>query len=287
MARPNPEGMNVSILKTMMQGLAAAAMALTLGQAAVAQSTVDEIRERGVLRVAGIPTEAPYFVRNIRTGEWTGFVVEMAADMASVLGVELEMVESSWANSILDIQSGRVDLAFALTALPTRALAITFSEPTYYNSFVIISPNEALANASWADLNNPEVTIAVDTGSAQDNIARQYLPRANVLRFATRDEAVIAVATGRADAIINTVLNGMVMRTRNAAIGNVYVPEPRLSSPSVIGINHNADDVFKNFVSAWANFNRRMGNNQTWIVNGLAPFGVSLEDLPPGFDFNG
>lgn len=277
----------MSILKKVMTGLAVAATALSLGAAASAQGTVEEIRARGVLRVAGIPTEAPYFVRDVRTGEWTGFVVEMAADMAGVLGVELEMVESTWANSILDVQSGRVDLAFALTALPTRALAVSFSEPTYYNSFVIVSPNEALATASWADLNRPEVTIAVDTGSAQDNIARQYLPNANVLRFATRDEAVIAVATGRADAIINTVLNGMVMRERNPAIGNVYVPEPRLSSPSVIGINHNADDVFKDFVSAWANFNRRMGNNQTWIVNGLAPFGVTLEELPAGFDFNG
>lgn len=277
----------MSILKKVMTGLAVAATALSLGAAASAQGTVEEIRARGVLRVAGIPTEAPYFVRDVRTGEWTGFVVEMAADMAGVLGVELEMVESSWANSILDVQSGRVDLAFALTALPTRALAVSFSEPTYYNSFVIVSPNEALATATWADLNSPNYTIAVDTGSAQDNIARQYLPNANVLRFATRDEAVIAVATGRADAIINTVLNGMVMRERNPAIGNVYVPEPRLSSPSVIGINHNADDVFKDFVSAWANFNRRMGNNQTWIVNGLAPFGVTLDELPPGFDFNG
>lgn len=277
----------MSILKRVMTGLAVAATALTLGHAAEAQSTVDQIRDRGVLRVAGIPTEAPYFVRDIRTGEWSGFVVEMAADMASVLGVNLEMVESSWANSILDVQSGRVDLAFALTALPTRALSVAFSEPTYYNSFVIVSPNVALANATWADLNSPDITIAVDTGSAQDNIARQYLPNANILRFATRDEAVIAVATGRADAIINTVLNGMVMRERNPAIGNVYVPEPRLSSPSVIGMSYNTDEVFRSFVSAWANFNRRMGNNQTWIVNGLAPFGVTLDELPPGFDFNG
>ena len=277
----------MSILKKVMTGLAVAATALSLGAAASAQGTIEEIRTRGVLRVAGIPTEAPYFVRDVRTGEWSGFVVEMAADMAGVLGVELEMVESTWANSILDVQSGRVDLAFALTALPTRALAVSFSEPTYYNSFVIVSPNEALATATWADLNSPNYTIAVDTGSAQDNIARQYLPNANVLRFATRDEAVIAVATGRADAIINTVLNGMVMRERNPAIGNVYVPEPRLSSPSVIGINHNADDVFKDFVSAWANFNRRMGNNQTWIVKSLEPFGITLDDMPVGFGFGG
>lgn len=277
----------MSIFRNMLAGVVAAATALSLGQTAQAQGTIDQIRERGVLRVAGIPTEAPYFVRDIRTGEWSGFVVDMAGDMAETLGVSLEMVESSWANSILDIQSGRVDVAFALTALPTRALAIYFSEPTYYNSFVIVSPNEALANASWADLNSPDVTIAVDTGSAQDNIARAYLPRANMLRFQTRDEAVIAVATGRADALINTVLNSMVMRARNNAIGEVYVPEPRLSSPSVIGINYDADEQFKTFVSAWANYNRQMGNNQTWIVGGMAPFGITMDDLPPGFDFGG
>lgn len=275
------------LFRTLLRGLAVAAAALTLGQAASAQSTIDQIRDRGALRVAGIPTEAPYFVRDIRTGEWSGFVVDMAADMAEVLGVQLEMVESSWANSILDVQSGRVDLAFALTALPARALSIHFSEPTYYNSFVIVSPNEALANATWAELNSPDYTIAVDIGSAQDNIARAYLPRANMLRFQTRDEAVIAVATGRADALINTVLNGLVMRVRNPAIGQVYVPEPRLSSPSVIGINYSADEQFKTFVSAWANFNRRMGNNQTWIVGGMEPFGVTMDDLPDGFDFGG
>lgn len=277
----------MSIFRNMLAGVVAAAAALSLGQGAQAQGTIDQIRERGVLRVAGIPTEAPYFVRDIRTGEWSGFVVDMAGDMAETLGVNLEMVESSWANSILDIQSGRVDVAFALTALPARALAIYFSEPTYYNSFVIVSPNAELANASWADLNSPDITIAVDTGSAQDNIARAYLPRANMLRFQTRDEAVIAVATGRADALINTVLNSMVMRSRNPAIGEVYVPEPRLSSPSVIGINYDADEQFKTFVSAWANYNRQMGNNQTWIVGGMEPFGITMDDLPPGFDFGG
>lgn len=279
----------MKLLKRLATTVAAAAALFTVGAdlAQAQQSTIDAIRERGVLRIPGILNEPPYFARDPRTGEWAGFVIEMGRDMASVLGVELEVVESSWANSILDVQSGRVDLAFALTALPTRALSVAFSEPTYYNSFVIVSPNEALGGLSWAELNSPDYTIAVDLGSAQDNIARAYLPNANMLRFQTRDEAVIAVATGRADALINTVLNAVVMRTRNAAIGEVYVPEPRLSSPSVIGMNYSSDDVFRSFVSAWANFNRRMGNNQTWIVGGLEPFGITLENLPAGFDLGG
>jgi polar amino acid transport system substrate-binding protein len=79
----------------------------------------------------------------------------------------------------------------------------------------------------------------------------------------------------------------MVMTKKNKKLGNVYVPKPIMSSPSVIGLNYNTDAKWKTFVSAWADFNRRVGNNQTWIINGLAPFGIGLDDLPEGFDIGG
>lgn len=274
-------------LLTMLLAAASVAMGLAATPAVAQQSTIDQIKERGVLRVPAILNEDPYFNKDPRTGEWRGFVIDMASDIATTLGVELEVVESTWANSILDVQSGKADIALALTALPTRALSISFSAPTYYNSFVIVSPKPELASATWASLNDPSITVAVDLGSSQDLITQQYLPKANVLRFKTRDEAILAVASGKADAIVNTVLNSVVMIKRNAALGQVYVPEPVLSSPSVIGINYNADEQFKSFISAWADYNRRVGNNQTWIVNGLAPFEIGLDDLPENFDLGG
>ncbi|MBZ0162726.1 MAG: transporter substrate-binding domain-containing protein [Notoacmeibacter sp.] len=276
------------LFRRILTGLAAvAAVAVSLTTANAQEAKVDEIRAHGALRMAGILNEDPYFSKDPRTGEWRGFAVEMGRDMAKTLGVELEVVESSWANSILDVQSGKVDLAFALTALPARALAVHFSSPTYYNSFVIITPKDELKGKSWAQLNDPAVTIAVDLGSAQDQITKAYLPKANILRFKTRDEAVLALTTGKADAVINTVLNGMVMTKKNPALGTVAVPEPILSSPSVIGLNYGTDEVWKKFVSGWADYNRRVGNNQTWILMGLEPFGITLDDLPEGFDVNG
>jgi len=277
----------MKIFKGIVKTAVAVALLATTAVTASAQSTIEEIRDRGVLRMAGILNEDPYFSKDPRTGEWRGFAVAMAANMAAELGVELEVVESSWSNSILDVQSGRVDIALALTALPKRALSIHFSSPTYYNSFVIISPNTDLAGKGWDELNDPNIKIAVDIGSAQDNITKQYLPDANILRFKTRDEAIVAVITGQADGIINSVLNGVIMTQKNDSLGEVYVPQPLLSSPSVIGINYNADEQFKSFVSAWADYNRRVGNNQTWIVESMEPFGVALEDLPEGFDIGG
>jgi polar amino acid transport system substrate-binding protein len=254
----------------------AVALSLLAGTAASA-GTIDDIRSRGVLRIPAILNETPYFTKDPRTGEWQGFVIDMANDIAKTLDVKLEVVESSWANAILDVQSGKVDMAFAVTATPVRAMSVSFSDPTYYNSFVLVSAKEELSGK----------TFAVDLGSAQDLITQQYLPKANVLRFKTRDEAIVAVTTGKADALVNTMLNGLVISKKAPTIGAVQVPTPVLSTPSVVALNYRADETFKSFISAWAEYNRRIGNNQTWILKSLESFGITLDDMPVGFGFGG
>nr|WP_295468137.1 transporter substrate-binding domain-containing protein [Mesorhizobium sp.] len=275
----------MKILRGIIAG-AVIALGLLTG-AAQAQSTVDEIKSRGVLRIPGILNEVPYFNKDPRSGEWQGFVIDMASDIAKLLDVKLEVVESSWANAILDVQSGKVDMAFAVTATPMRALSVDFSAPTYFNSFIIVSAKDELEGKTWSELNDAKYTFAVDLGSAQDLITQQYLPKANILRFKTRDEAIVAAITGKADGLVNTMLNGLVMTKKTADIGKVMVPTPVLSTPSVIAVNYASDEVFKSFVSGWAEYNRRIGNNQTWIVKSLEPFGITLEDMPVGFGFGG
>jgi polar amino acid transport system substrate-binding protein len=110
----------MNILRKIILGVVVA-LGLTT-TAAMADSTVDQIRARGVLRIPAILNEVPYFNKDPRTGEWNGFVIDMANDIAEMLDVKLEVVESSWANAILDVQSGKVDLAFAVTEKPKRAL---------------------------------------------------------------------------------------------------------------------------------------------------------------------
>ncbi len=265
----------------------AATVALSLLTGVAHAGTIDDIRSRGVLRIPAILNEVPYFNKDPRTGEWQGFVIDMANDIAKTLDVKLEVVESSWANAILDVQSGKVDMAFAVTATPVRAMSVSFSDPTYYNSFVLVSAKDELNGKSWNELNDPQYTFAVDLGSAQDLMTQQYLPKANILRFKTRDEAIVAVTTGKADALVNTMLNGLVISKKASAIGAVKVPTPVLSTPSVIAVNYGTDETFKSFVSAWAEYNRRIGNNQTWILKSLEPFGVMLTDMPAGFGFGG
>jgi polar amino acid transport system substrate-binding protein len=97
----------------------------------------------------------------------------------------------------------------------------------------------------------------------------------------------VAVVAGKADGLVNTMLNGLVMSKKASGIGKVMVPSPVLSTPSVVAMNWKADEKSRAFISAWAEYNRRIGNNQTWIVKSLAPFGITLDDMPEGFGFGG
>jgi len=117
--------------------LTVAGMALTgsaLAQSAN-ESTFDRVRRSKVLRIAALPGELPYFAKDIASGEWSGSCIEMAKDIAKVFDAKLEYVESTYGNSVLDLQSNKVDLAFALNPTPARALSIGFTEPMIVHPF--------------------------------------------------------------------------------------------------------------------------------------------------------
>jgi len=92
-----------------------------------AESTIDRIKRAKVLRIAALPGEAPYFNKDIASGTWSGMCIEMAKDIAGVFEAQVEYIESTYGNSVLDLQANKIDLAFSLNPTPKRALVIDFT----------------------------------------------------------------------------------------------------------------------------------------------------------------
>src|ERR1700679_4373650 len=84
-----------------------AAIASSLAGPASAQTaadnTLDRIRSTKLLRIAVLPGELPYFNKDLATGTWSGFSIEMPNDIPKMLNVKLEYTESTYGNSILDL----------------------------------------------------------------------------------------------------------------------------------------------------------------------------------------
>jgi polar amino acid transport system substrate-binding protein len=218
--------------------LAGAAIAAASGSAKAdaPASTLDRIKKNGVLRVAVIVGQEPYFHKDLATNEWSGACIDMAKDIAGKLGAKVETLESTWGNQILDLQADKVDLAFAVNPTPERALVIDFSTPILVHSFTVITKKGFAKPQTWAELNKPEVKIAVDIGSTHETIARRYCPKATILGFN-------------------------------------------------MGIRAESDRRYKDFLSAWADYNRAMGQTREWMLKGFEAVGLTADDLPPEVQF--
>src|SRR5246127_336709 len=244
-----------------------------------AVSTLERIKRTGTLRIGVIVGQEPYFHKDLASGQWSGACIDMANDIASKLSAKIETVETTWGNQILDLQGDKIDLAFAVNPTPERALVIDFSTPILVHSFTVITKKGFAKPQTWEDINKPEVKIAVDLGSTHELIARRYCPKASILGFKNRDEAILAVATGRADCNVSLAVLAVSTLKKNPALGELVIPRPLLTLPTNMGIRAEPDRRYKDFLSAWADYNRTMGQTREWMLRGFASLGLTAEDI--------
>ena len=274
------------------RGLAAAAVVLPAGAligSARAQgsneNTFDRVRRTKVLRIAALPGELPYFQKDLVSGEWSGACIDMAKDIAKVFDAKLTYLESTYGNSVLDLQSNKVDLAFALNPTPQRALSIGFTHAMIIHPFGCLAKH-GLNPTTWDDLNKPDIRIVFDIGSLHETAARRYCPKAQLTGYQTRDQCTLALQSGRADAQILAAILGLAAVGKNPSLGPYHLlADPTVALPSCLGTQWETDFRFREVLNAWLDFNRGTGQIREWILAGLAKFGVSREQVPTQLSF--
>ena len=273
------------------RGLAAAASILpatffiSSARADTPNNTLDRVTSTKKLRINAVSASPPYFVKDLSTGTWGGAAVEMGKAIAQIWDAELVPVETTWGNSILDLQSNKIDIAFALNPTPQRALAISFTKP------FIIAPFGCLAKQgfnpkTWDDLNKPDIRIGFDLGSLHETCARRFAPKAQLTGYKSIDECILALNAGRIDAEVIATTIGLATVGKNPALGPYHIlGTPSVALPSCYGIQREPDTRFKEVVDAWIDFNRGIGTIREQMINGLSYAGVKPDQIPTDLSF--
>jgi polar amino acid transport system substrate-binding protein len=249
------------------------------------ESTFDRVRRTKTLRIAALPGELPYFQKDITSGEWSGACIDMSKDIAKVFDAQVAYVESTYGNSVLDLQSNKIDLAFALNPTPARALSIGFTHPMIVHPFGCVA-RKGFDPSTWDDLNKPEIRVVYDIGSLHETAAKRYCPRAQLTGYKTRDDCTLALQSGRADAHILAAILGLSAIGKNPALGSYHLlNNPLVALPSCLGIQRETDTRFADVINAWIDFNRGTGQIREWLLDGLAKFGVTREQVPTTLSF--
>ena len=193
-------------MKTMQRLWLAAAgiLALCLGaQGSASADVVQDIVKRGELRVA-VQTQGPPVSFVDKSGERTGFAVELVKMMAKDMGVTLKLLDYDWKGLIPAVTSEKADfLAADMTPNAKRSLVLSFTEPYLYSNIVLYSKKNKPFMA-WQDACKAGNSIGVVQGSSNVVVLKDKCSQATIKEFAGGGPAVAqAVAADRVDAGIN------------------------------------------------------------------------------------
>jgi polar amino acid transport system substrate-binding protein len=161
---------------------------------------------------------------------------------------------------------------------------VDFTNPLFYDTLAIVARKGFVAK-SWVELNLPESLVAVDIGSSREAAARRFTGNAAIIGFKNRDEAILAVESGRADCLLATVFLALIALKKNSQLGELIVPTPRLRAVVCPALPYDDDRRFRGVVNSWCEDNRSSGQIREWIVKALGKLGIDPGEIPADVSF--
>lgn len=250
-------------LKTM---VASTLLTLTtlLAPAAKAQETIDtiaQIKDAGVLKV-GMADSVPAQQKNPVTGEWEGFNVDMAKNLAEVLEVKLEIVDTTWSTIIPSLVQKQFDIAMVdMFRTPARAVTIDFTDSymTTGNTWLVGADVDV---TDWKQLNDPKYSAVSIAGMASVAQSDRLLPEAQK-KVIVSDNAVagqLEVAAGRASAHLSDLLqNALFMKANPNAKVKVLGADAPIEATGYSYAVRPGDYHFHAFLNTWIAYTNTTG----------------------------
>ncbi len=173
------------------------------------------ILDAGVLRVATDPAYPPQSSLNEETGEWEGFDIDVAREIAKRLGVEVEFVTPAWEAITAGNWAGRWDLSVgSMTVTPERAEVLYFVTPYYYTPAAVAVHEDDAGKYQDVATDFDGKTIGVCGGCTYEFYLEKTLEipgetidfvidDADIRTYDTDTTAFEDLALGRLDAVIS------------------------------------------------------------------------------------
>ncbi len=226
-----------------------------------AADTLDDILERGTLRVGLEPGYMPFEMTNKR-GEIVGFDVDMAKRMAKAMGVELELVSTAWDGIIPALLTKKFDIIMSgMTLTQERNLKVSFADPyIVIGQSVLIKKDLAGDVQSYKDLNDKKFKVASKLGTTGEQATKRMIPDATYISFETEQEGVMDLLNGKVDAFVYDLPFNAIAYAEKGQGKLVLLDEPFTFEPLAWAVNKgNAD-----FVNWLNNFLRQVKNDGTY-----------------------
>jgi polar amino acid transport system substrate-binding protein len=209
-----------------------------------------EICERGVLKVSTDPAYPPASSLNEQTGEYEGFDIDVATEIANRLGVDVGWETPQWDVITAGSWNGRWDTTVgSMTPTNDRQEVLYFTQPYNYTpaAVVVLADDESVTDLT-TDLDGKK--IGVCSGCTYEQFLTKELAiegftfdfvidDAEISGYDTDTTALQDLANGRLDAVItaSTIAQGYIDAGNPVKI----VGDPVFYEPLSVGFDKSSD----------------------------------------------
>src|SRR4051795_3290142 len=168
-----------------------------------ASPTLARIRAAGLLRVGTTGDYTPFSLKR-PDGSYGGADIDMAHDLAAILGVRVGFVPTVWVDLLDDFLAGKFDIAMGgVTVNEARAARAFFSIPTFIDGkrpLCRVADRDRFTSVEAID--RPGVRIIANPGSANEAFARANFKCAEVTIHYDNSSVFLEIVAGRADVMV-------------------------------------------------------------------------------------
>ncbi len=198
-------------------------------KSSVSQPTITRIQERGELIVGTTGDYRPLSYRE-PSGNYWGFGIEIAEQIAQRLSVSIMFVPTSWPTLTADVLADpqKFDLAIGgITITDARRETMLMSDGYLANGKTILCrAAEADRYKSLADIDRPEVRVMVNPGGLNEKFAQQHLTHATIIVHQKNEEIPSLVAVGEADVMITEITEAPWYVQNDSRLAAPLINEP-------------------------------------------------------------
>lgn len=186
---------------------------------------LEKIKAEGKITNVCEPYFAPYeFIDNSKTGQdqYRGADMELARYIASELGVELEIVPLEWSAVLTGVTEGKYDMAVAgLGYTEERSKTMNLSDVYKAGSEqgLLVRAEDLDQYHSLEDFAGKKVGF--QSGTVQETLATAQLPGSELVTYDIVQNAVLALDSGKVDAVAVSIPNGEMFVAANSNLAVV------------------------------------------------------------------
>jgi hypothetical protein len=145
--------------------------------------------------IVGTDSATPPFCFKDEAGNWTGFDIDFAKELATGLFDKpdaIEFVDEKPSSRIPNLQADKVDFVIqAMTITMQRAQLVNFTVPYYRDAINIVLPKKSQYD-NYTQLQGAQYKIAILQNRDADDTVHRFMPDAQVIQFETQAAAVLA-----------------------------------------------------------------------------------------------